>query len=424
MKRVIFQLFFIAFSAVYIAGCSKTEPEAVEEEITVCPFCNTEFASESECLEHQKTCDPYFNNEDELFIIPADSNYPNSTSVDAAHWMSQLPGNTRLTDLTIPGLHDAATYCYNSIITPTWVKDQKLDYKDAWDKGARAFDLRLGYDGRTFQGSFEDRCKFFHGDAFIGIATGTCMMYNFHIDVTGHFPTKDQLEGETMILITKKEFHPASDPGKELNVFEYFMRLMIERYGRDTFIEYSSELTLADCKGKIIVFTREEEYTKDYSYIGGVPCVPINYITSFPSDGGSNIEIYNNGRYLKRYSAYVQDHYDVGSNGKESDKYDAFKNGLANRKSQASNEIFFNGMNAVQGRPSWEVCVHMHDKVVEDLKKTSWDSEYRQSLGVVLTDFYGVDDFKYGFWWQTRYYKGNELARQLVSHNFKRLTWK
>lgn len=126
MKRSIYQLIFIAISVACLTGCSKTQPETVEEEITVCPFCNTEFASESECLEHQKTCDPYFNNEDELFIIPADSNYPNSTSVDAAHWMSQLPGNTRLTDLTIPGLHDAATYCYNSIITPTGSRTRNL----------------------------------------------------------------------------------------------------------------------------------------------------------------------------------------------------------------------------------------------------------------------------------------------------------
>lgn len=417
-------MFFIAFSAVYIAGCSKTEPEAVEEEITVCPFCNEEFASEAECLEHQKTCDPYTRKEDALFIISADSNYPNSTNVDAAHWMSKLPRDTRLVDLTIPGLHDAATYCYNSSTTPTWVKDQNIDYRDAWDKGARAFDLRLGYDSRRFQGDFADRCKFFHGDAFIGIATGTCMMYNFHIDVTGHFPTKNQLKGETMILITKKEFMAKSSTDLTLNVFEYFMRLMIERYGRDTFIEYSPDLTLADCEGKIILFTREEEYTKDYSYIGGLPNVPVNYIKSFPSDGKTGIETYRNGKGLKSYSAYVQDHYDVGSSGKESDKYDAFKTALANRKSQAPNDMFFNGMNGVQERPSWEVCVYMNDKVVGDLKKTNWDSEYRQSLGVVLTDFYGVDDFKYGIWWETRSFKGNDLARQLVSHNFKRLTWK
>lgn len=422
MKKTLQQLIFIGLSIICVAGCTKTQPKT-DEDIKVCPFCNVEFASESECLEHQTTCDPYLNNENGLFFIPADSNYPNSKRVDAAHWMSELPGNTRLTDLTIPGLHDAATYCYNGIMTPTWIRDQKLDYKDAWEKGARAFDLRLGYDDRYFHGNFADRCKFFHGDAFFGIMFGICMMHNFRIDVTGHFPTKDQLKGETMILITKKEFHPASRPGKELNVFEYFMRLMIERYGRDTFIDYSPELTLADCKGKIILFTREKEYTRDYSYIGGVPWVPINYITSFPSDGGSNIDvILNNG--FRRCSAYVQDRYDVGSDGKVSDKYDSFKKGLANRKSQASNEIFFNGMNGVQGRPSWEVCVYMHNRVVEDLKKTSWDAEYNQSLGVVLTDFYGVDDFKHGFFWETRHFKGNELARQLVSHNFKRLVWK
>lgn len=69
---------------------------------------------------------------------------------------------------------------------------------------------------------------------------------------------------------------------------------------------------------------------------------------------------------------------------KESDKYDTFKNGLANRKSQASNEIFFNGMNAVQGRPSWEVCVHMHNKVVEDLKKNKLGCRVQSKFGCCL----------------------------------------
>ena len=425
MKRTLHQFItYIVFSIVCVAGCDKMQPEAVEEDIIVCPFCNEEFASEAECLEHQKTCDQYTRKEEALFMIPADSNYPGSTNVDAAHWMSKLPRDTRLVDLTIPGLHDAATYCYNSCTTPTWIKDQNIDYRDAWNKGARAFDLRLGYDGRNFQGSFEERCKFFHGDALIGILTGTCMMYNFHIDVTGHFPTEDQLKGETMILITKKEFMPVSYTHLKLNVFEYFMRLIIERYGRDTFIEYSPDLTLADCEGKIILFTREKTYTEDYSYIGGVPSVPVNYIESFPSDGKTGIETYRNGKNLKSYSAYVQDHYDVGSCGKGSDKYNSFKTALANRKSQAPDEIFFDGMNGVQEVPSWEVCVYMNDKVGSDLKKLNWDSEYKQSLGIVLTDFYGVDDFNYGFWWEPRDFKGNELACQLVSHNFKRLVWK
>ena len=53
----------------------------------------------------------------------------------------------------------------------------------------------------------------------------------------------------------------------------------------------------------------------------------------------------------------------------------------ATSKSQAPNELSFNGMNGVQERPSWEVCVYMNDKVVGDLKGTDWNPEYKQCLG-------------------------------------------
>ena len=416
-------MLLIASGAIYAVGCNKTEHEGDTEDydLKICPFCCKEFDSEEECLEHQLTCDPYVQDDSGPFMISlyADSN----DAIDAAHWMSQLPRDTRLVNLTIPGLHDAATYCYKGVMTPTYIKDQNIDYHDAWNKGARAFDLRLGYDDRNLlkKRSFEDRCMFFHGDNFFGIMFGLCMMHNFKVDITGHFPTPEQLKGETMILITKNEFHPASASRSILNTFEYFMRRMIDRYGKDVFIEYSPELTLKECEGRIIIFTREKTYTEDYSRIGGLPVVPVSYINSFPNDGEAAIEVYKGGQGLHKYSAYVQDHYNVGSSGTGQTKYTKFKEALAHRKSKAPDAIFFDGMNAVQDKPSWDICEFMNDRISRDLAKAKWDAEYEQGLGVVLTDFYGVDDYKHGIFWTTRHFKGNELARQLVSHNFIRL---
>lgn len=136
-------------------GCSKADPEI--EKVSVSPFCNAEFGSEEECLEHQKYCNSYTHKGNAPFIIPADGNYPNSKSVDAAHWMSELPRDTRLVDLTIPGLHDAATYCYCSITAQTIVKDQDIDYRDAWDKGARAFPDKGSAEGRNHDSHHEER---------------------------------------------------------------------------------------------------------------------------------------------------------------------------------------------------------------------------------------------------------------------------
>lgn len=424
MKHCHFFTIILAIALICGNGCQKSNPDPDWNQKS-CPFCNQAFNTEEECLNHQITCDCYKS--DSRFDNPIYVTIPDkdagSSVVPLDKWMSEISSETRIADLTIPGLHDAATYCYDGSFTPTYVKDQNLDYTDAWKLGARAFDLRLGYDARTFQGDFKDRCKFFHGDAFPGIMFGVCMMHNFHIDITSHFPTKEQLEEECMILITKDEFHPASNPCAKIDIFEYFMHLLVERYGKESFIAYSPNLTMGDCRGKIILFTREKDFTKDYSTVGEkTPSVPVTYISGFPDDGETSLTVYKYGQSQDEYKAYVQDKYNVGEKGKPKDKYDAFRTALEHRKEKAPDRLFFNGMNAVQDKPSWDVCEFMNIFVADDLYKLRcgrFDPALDQPLGIVLTDFYGVDKYKHGSVWDERNFSGQFLAEELITHNFE-----
>ena len=425
MKKF-YLLAVMAFAIVSFTACSDDDDNSSKEEITECPFCGQEFKSEHLCLEHQNSCDTYQRREGDCsFIFPEiDASTPFEFTVDPENfdfskWVSRLPDDTRISDLTIPGLHDAATYSYDGSITPTYVKDQALDYYDAWKWGARAFDLRLGYDSRRFQGSFEDRCKFMHGDNFAGSTLGVCYMHNFKIDITGHFPTKEQLKDEFMILITKDEFHSEGaedDNIQKLDVFRYFMRLMIQRYGADSFIAYSPDLTVKDCRGKIILFTRETEFTKDYS-VAGVPSVPVTFIKNFPDDGTTDLTVYQNGTAGAKCQAYVQDHYNIGSNAEPSKKYEYFTAALKNRKEKAPHMLFFNGMNGVQDKPSWDVCEFMNFRVPFDMMIL--DDPYKQQMGIVMTDFYGVTTYDHGWLWEERFFSGVEIAEMLTLHNFR-----
>ena len=427
MNRNISFLFLFATLVFCATGCQKSN---LDEEQVVCQFCGQTFDSKVECLNHQINCDDYEHDgslDNPMYVPLPEGLYGKVPEIPSAHWMVNMPGNVHLTDLTIPGLHDAATYSYDGSMTPTYVKDQNLDYKDAWNLGVRAFDMRLGYDDRIFQGNFEDRCKFYHGDQWAGVEFGVCEMHNFRIDITGHFPTKEQLKNECMILITNDEYHPDGAPSK-INVFEYFMRLLIERYGKDSFIAYSPDLTMNDCTGKIILFTREKEYTGDYSYIGGVPSVPVTYISSFPKNGETNLTVYQYGQIQSECNAYVQDTYNIGDNGNPEKKYNAFITGITNHRKYA-NHLFFNGMNGVQDKPSWEVCVYMNKKVADDIESfVSGNTEllgmyYGVPLGIVLTDFYGVDEYDHGIFWDERNFSGVKLAKQLLTHNVYRFLY-
>lgn len=79
----------------------------------------------------------------------------------AKTWMEQYQpciGKLKLTELTLPGSHDAGTYRADGITQP-WVQTQYLSLLQQLEQGVRAFDVRLMIDGTG-----DNRFQFCHGD--------------------------------------------------------------------------------------------------------------------------------------------------------------------------------------------------------------------------------------------------------------------
>jgi 1-phosphatidylinositol phosphodiesterase len=79
----------------------------------------------------------------------------------ARTWMEQyLPciGNLKLTELTLPGSHDAGTFRADGVSQP-WVQTQYLSLEQQLEQGVRALDVRL-----MISGTGENRFQFCHGD--------------------------------------------------------------------------------------------------------------------------------------------------------------------------------------------------------------------------------------------------------------------
>lgn len=327
--------------------------------------------------------------------------------IDASRWTDYIPDCMPLSLLTVPGLHDAATYSasYNIPIESPIKKDQDLDYREAWKLGARLFDLRLGFNNRPGGGSFDECCCFYHGD-FDDIL---CKLNTFDEDINNHFPKFDDVKKSFMILIAKFENDPDNDYHNHLNVFEYFMRVMLGVYPSDVFISYNPSLTLGDLKGKILLLVREEEFHEDYSKIGGLPLVPVNYL-NWEHDGGYVAPYINAVETGDQFQLVVQDKYEV-NNAEE--KYNAIVNVL----NEPVPELLINGFNAILSTyESWDVSSHVNRKVVVDMNAKK--SAYIRPMGLVLYDFCGVEKYHDLENWSDYDFAGESLQKNLVRQNF------
>ena len=81
---------------------------------------------------------------------------------DGKNWMASLPDNVYITQLSIPGAHDAAT----SGVSVSLAKTQTMTISEQWDVGVRAFDLRPKKDGIIY-----------HGIISTGISLSTALGY-------------------------------------------------------------------------------------------------------------------------------------------------------------------------------------------------------------------------------------------------------
>jgi hypothetical protein len=116
-------------------------------------------------------------------------------------WMSHLPDNASLSDLSIPGTHDSASYPHMFGLTSYWrwahpgayrgskfIQCQDLDLKQQLEFGVRFFDMRIKHDTNF---------SLYHGGASLGLDLAGAM------DVIDQF-LKDHPK-ETVLVCVKKE---------------------------------------------------------------------------------------------------------------------------------------------------------------------------------------------------------------------------
>lgn len=211
---------------------------------------------------------------------------------DNAAWMGGIPDNTFVSQLSIPGTHDAGTghgvnNVYVIVSGSTYATTQEKTLTEQWNSGIRAFDLRPAVDG--------SRLRIYHGivstNLYLDDALSTlCGLLDSH-------------PSETCVVIIRHE----SEADDNNSSWSTKMKdLLNSNPTKSHAVNYTPEAKLGDVRGKLLILSRD---TYDTNPVGG-------YITGWGFSADFNNQ---KGGQIKGVGTqgplYVQDYYDVSASG-------------------------------------------------------------------------------------------------------------
>lgn len=232
-----------------------------------------------------------------------------------ATWMKNLPDNTKINRMTVPGSHDATTYNIEQMLKFGGAT-QVLNIGEQWEKGCRAFDFRVRYE--------DGAVKLYHN--FI-----PCNM-TLENALKQLKAKMDQYPSETAFLIIKPEGNDAAiklgsvvddvlefllhdmfsldlsfKPIDETKAHENTVKLLKQYFPWSENVSSSKcayitpTTTLGECRGKLIPVMRfsYKEIPGQNEHLG--------YVSSW--DGKGTMQTHFSNRDNPKINIYVQDEY-------------------------------------------------------------------------------------------------------------------
>jgi len=299
-----------------------------------------------------------------ILLIPLMEQDNVKPSEASSEWMKGLDDSLFLSEINIPGTHDAATeYCEVGILS----KCQAKEIKDQLKSGYRYLDIRLGIDNVCGENVF----KLMHGSATCktGASIFASTLYLDEVlEQCYEFLVANP--SETVIFAIKYE-------RGDISVAEF--EKMLDGYisGHEDFWYLSNEMpTLQEARGKLILARRYE----DEAQLGDRSGINIRWVEQ--SEMHEDIpaeEITENGSFTMQ----VQDRYIYG----KEDKWNAFVNGMEDSLSRDDGVIAINFLSTrgkyPYGHPYYFASALNKRLNAYELEKTSDGRNY----GWIVVDF-------------------------------------
>lgn len=227
-----------------------------------------------------------------------------SSATRLNNWMATIPGNVPFCQLSVPGAHDAAT---SSILTTGLGKTQSKTIAELLACGVRGFDLRPRYTSISENDITLDKLEIYHGISGTGVKFKDAMATL--VEFVQNNPT------EALYVRIKKEKSSSIESYDRTETWRTSIRTCLGGYydSGDILGKITSGMTLADCRGKLVV-TTDNPYGE-----GGAESPVYGGRLSWNGElttGGQSTQINHTNSSLAA-SAYVLDDYKNGTDAKK-----------------------------------------------------------------------------------------------------------
>ena len=308
-------------------------------------------------------------------------------------WMSDVGDKTYVSQLSIPGVHDAGTghgfTTLYGVIGERFARTQDKTLTQLWNSGIRAFDLRPAVDGSDL--------RICHG------YVSTNLMFSTAISTLCNL--LDQYPTETAIVIIRHESEGDSGSGNWDNLVK--SKLSSSPASSHT-INFSPMLKMGDVRGKLIVLSRN---AYDTNPIGG-----------FVYNWGESANFsQQQGGYIKgignQCPVFIQDFYNVSASGAPATKTTSIQRMLqfsCSENKDAKRWV----INHTSGYSKTWLGIVTSDGYRENAQTQNpvvinYLNSHTGSAGIVMMDYGGVDNSN-GY--NT---KGQALTNALINQNFR-----
>ena len=184
------------------------------------------------------------------------------TPITGSNWITPLDDNIYVSQLSIPGTHDAATYA-GTIGNLGQTQDYSIAQQ--WDMGIRAFDFRPALYGTWYIVKWANLKMWnWHG------VTRTDLAFEDGLDqiikkMTPGSDTYNDGKDEFAIVLFKHENEFGLDFGWQSGIqtknndedaWQNHMQTILNKY-KDRIVQFKPDLTISECRGKIIMLCRD-----------------------------------------------------------------------------------------------------------------------------------------------------------------------